>query len=236
MKIKSRKQREKLYNEEYGNISLDKYERLEEALGDNFNEDILQSALDRIKDAKKKIEYYMINFTFYEVPIQTHRPRVNYKNHMMHVPNAKDNWNAIEKLIKGIKKDISLVSTPMRIIMKAYYPMPKNIKPIEIILYETEHDYAIGKPDFDNVLKAYCDMIQQHIILDDDIVSSVSFDKYYSLKPRVELSIIYTNGYASEYTYKTIKNRKSYKKLSDHIESELLVIPYKKSKKKVKKS
>ena len=68
--------------------------------------------------------------------------------------------------------------------------------------------------------------------MDDDIVSSASFDKYYSLKPRVELNIIYTNGYASEYTYKTIKGRKTFKKLEDFIDVDLLVTPYKKSKKK----
>ena len=69
----------------------------------------------------------------------------------------------------------------MRISLKAYYPIPNNIKPIEIVLYETEHDYAIGKPDFDNVLKAYSDMLLKNIILDDDIVSSSTFDKYFSL-------------------------------------------------------
>lgn len=232
MKIKSRKEKEKEYKKIYGNISNDIYERLREELGEDFNEDLLQNALIRIKETKKNIKYYMVRFTFYEEPIQTHRPRVNYHTRAMHVPNAKENHEAIGKFIKNLKKDINIISTPMKVCLKAYLPMPKNIKPIDMLLYETEHDYAIGKPDFDNILKAYCDMIQEYIILDDDIVSSSEFNKYFSLKPRVELSIIYTNGYASEYTYKTIKNRKSYKKLSDHIDSELIVTPYKKHKKK----
>ena len=90
MKIKTRKQREKIYNELYGNISTDSYTRLKNYLGEDFNEDLLQASLERINQAKKELKYYMINFTFYEEPIQTHRPRVNYHNHMMHVPNAKD--------------------------------------------------------------------------------------------------------------------------------------------------
>lgn len=232
MKIKTRKEREKEYKKLYGNISDDIYKRLKDKLGEDFNEDLLQDALKRIKEAHENIEYHMIKFTFYEEPIQTHRPRVNYHTRAMHVPNAKENHEAIKKFVKNLKEDISVISTPMKICLTAYLPMPNNLKPIEVLLYETEHDYAIGKPDFDNILKAYCDMIQEHIILDDDIVSSSSFDKYFSLKPRVELSIIYTNGYASEYTYKTIKNRKSFKKLPNHIDSELLVIPYKKRKKK----
>lgn len=232
MKIKTRKEREKLYNETYGNVSNDIYDRLKNELGDDFNEDLLISALDRIKEAKKNIEYHMIRFTFYEEPIQSHRPRVNYHTRAMHVPNAKENSVAISKFISKLKEDINIVATPMKIILKAYYPMPKNIKKLDMLLYELEHDYAIGKPDFDNVLKAYCDMLLNNIILDDDIVSSCTFDKYFSLKPRVELSIIYTNGYASEYTYKTIKGRKTFKKLEDFIDVDLLVTPYKKSKKK----
>ena len=232
MKIKSRKEREKIYSELYGNVSTDIYERLKNSLGEDFNEDLLQAALSRIKDIQKKLEYHMIRFTFYEEPVQAHRPRVNYSRHMMHVPNAKDNSNAVKKLIKDIKKELSIIAVPMKVILKAYYPMPKHIKALDVLLYELEHDYAIGKPDFDNVLKAYCDMMLNNIILDDDIVSSASFDKYYSLKPRVELNIIYTNGYASEYTYKSIKNRKSFERLKDYIDSELLVIPYKKPKKK----
>lgn len=232
MKIKSRKTREKEYNEKYGHISDDIYDRLKYDLGDEFNEELLSAALDRVKITRDKVKYYMIHFTFYEEPVQTHRPRVNYYTRNMHVPNAKDNNEAIKKFIKKLKKDINIVATPMKVILKAYYPMPTNIKPIEKVLYELEHDYAIGKPDFDNVLKAYCDMMLNNLIMDDDIVSSAEFNKYFSLKPRVELSIIYTNGYASEYAYKTIKNRKTFKKLQDQIDSELLVIPYKKSRKK----
>lgn len=234
MKIKSRKEREKEYKKIYGNISTDIYDRLVNELGEDFNEDLLQSALKRISESRETLEYHMIRFTFYEEPIQTHRPRVNYYTRNMHVPNAKENHDAIGKFIKKLKKDIQVISTPMKVCLTAYCPMPTTLKPIEILLYETEHDYAIGKPDFDNVLKAYCDMIQQHIILDDDIISSASFNKYYSLKPRVELSIIYTNGYVSEYTYNKIKSRKSYQQLSDHIKSELIVMPYKKQKKKKK--
>ena len=231
MKIKNRKTREKEYSKEYGNVSLDKYERLRNELGDKFNDKLLLKAKERINECHDNIKYYKIHFTFYEKPIQTHRPRSRF-NGGMYVPNAKENSEAIGKFIKKLKKDISIVSTPMKIILNAYYPMPKNIKPIEVVLYELEHDYAIGKPDFDNVLKAYCDMLQNHVILDDDIVSSCEFNKYFSLKPRVELTLIYTNGYASEYTYKTIKSRKTYNKLKNHIDSKLLVTPYKKQKRR----
>ena len=232
MKIKSRKEREKEYKKLYGDISIDKYKRLSDFLGDKFNEDLFKQAEYRINEVKKNIKYYELHFTFYEEPIQAHRPRVNFYTKSMHVPNAKDNAKAIEDFVKNLKEDISVISVPMKVILTAYLPMPNNINPLDVLLYETEHDYAIGKPDFDNILKAYCDMIQNYIILDDDIVVSSRFDKYYSLKPRVELSIIYPNGYASEYTYKTIKNRKAFQKIKNNTNVELLVLPYNKLKRK----
>lgn len=233
MKIKSRKMLEKEYNKVYGDISLDKYERLKDKLGEDFTEDLLHSALDRIKNTK--VDYHMIRFTFYEEPKQTHRPRANYYKKIMYVPNAKTNNNAIGTFIHDLKKDIQLVCMPIKISLKAYLPMPNKVNPLEMVLYETEHDYAIGKPDFDNILKAYCDMIQKHIILDDDIVSASTFEKFYSLKPRVELLIIYPTGYASEYAYKKITSRKSYKQLENKPDIDLLVSPYKKPIKNKKK-
>lgn len=223
MKIKSRKDREKEYSEKYGHVSDDVYERLKNHLGKKFTPELLTLAKERVNNIRKKVKYYTIRMVFYEKPVQTHRPRVNYKTKIMHVPNAKANHKAVEKFIASLKDDVNIISTPMKITLKAYYPMPTSVKPVELILYELEHDYAIGKPDFDNVLKSYCDMIQHTLILDDDLVSSAEFIKYFSLKPRVELLITYTNGYASKHTYKTIRSRKSYMELSEYIEDELLI-------------
>lgn len=231
-KIKTRKQREKEYKSKYLDVDNDIWMRLKNHLGDNLNEHLLLSAKDRIKESKK-IKYHKLNFTFYEEPVQSHRPRVNFYTRNMHVPNAKENSDAIEKLIKDIRHDIELISTPMKVILTAYYPMPNNINDLDLLMYELQHDYAIGKPDFDNILKAYCDMIQTHIILDDDLVCCCEFNKFFSLKPRVLMSIIYPDGFSSEYTYKKIKSRKSFKDNEDIIKSELVVKKYKK--KRVKK-
>lgn len=235
MKIKSRKKLEEEYNKKYGDVSLDVYERLKDKLGEDFNEDLLQSALNRINESKKKLKHHMIKMTFYEEPKQTHRPRVNYGTKIMYVPNAKANAKSVANFINDLKEDIDVICTPIKIELTAYLPMPTMAKPLDILLYELEFDYAIGKPDFDNILKAYCDMIQNSLILDDDIVASATFNKFYSLKPRVELNIIYANGYASEYAFNRIVSRKSYKDLNNKTDIRLLVEPYKKKPKKKKK-
>ena len=234
MKIKSRKQREKEYNSQYGNVSNDVYERLKFFLGDNFNETLLENANKRIKEAREKVKYNQIKITFYEEPYQSHRPRVNFHTRGLHVPLAKENLSFIKSFVDDLKEDIKLVSTPMRVDLVAYFPMPSNIKPVEVLLYETEHDMAIGKPDFDNILKAYVDMIRESIILDDDIVSESYFKKYYSLKPRVVLTITYTNGFVSEHSYKKITTRKSFKDLEQYIDTQLIVTPISKKNKKKK--
>ena len=234
MKIKSRKQREKEYESNYGDISNDVYERLQYFLGDKFDEILLENAQKRIHEVKKKIKYNQIKITFYEEPIGSHRPRVNYHTRGLHVPMAKENLIYMQNFVNTLKEEIKLISTPMRVDLIAYFPMPNNLKPMEVLLYETEHDMAIGKPDFDNVLKAYVDMIRESIILDDDIVSESYFKKYYSLKPRVVLTLTYTNGFVSEHTYKKITTRKSFKDLEEHIDTQLIVTPISKQKKGVK--
>lgn len=228
MKIQTRREREKKYKSLYGNISNDKITRLKNFLGNKFNIKLFTSVFERMDDAARNLKYYKIKIIFYEEPIQSHRPRTKGKNGMgMYVPNAKSNHDAIKEFVSKLNDNINIIATPMKIILNAYYPMPKKLNPLEVLMYELEHDYAIGKPDFDNVLKAYSDMLLKTIILDDDLVSSCSFNKYFSLKPRVELEIIYTNGFVSEYAYKTIKSRKSFQELKDNIDIKLLVTPYK---------
>lgn len=226
MKIKTRKQREKDYIDKYGDISDDKFTRLQEFIGDKFNEKLFQMVNHRIKEIKKNIKYKSIKFTFYELPVESHRPRVSGTFGGLYVPNAKQNWNAMNDFIKDLKIDLKKISTPIKISLKAFYKMPSNINPVDIVIYETEHDYGLGKPDFDNVLKAYSDMIIGNLILDDDLVVSAEFNKYFSLKPRVEMIITYANGCATDYVYKAITSRKSFKDIEKHTSIKLLVTPY----------
>ena len=116
MKIRTRKEREKEYESLYGDISNDKFQRLKNELGDKFNEELLLDALSRVEEVQSKIKYHMIHFTFYEEPIQSHRPRMHGKFKGMYVPNAKANSEAIGKFVKNLKDDISIVATPMKII------------------------------------------------------------------------------------------------------------------------
>ena len=229
MRIKSRKQREKEYLAEYGDISIDLYERIKNRLNGRLTKSLVDSLKNRLQDVNDNIKYNELRFIFYEKPIQAHRPRINYSSHIMYSPNAKENSKAIESFVESLKNSFSVIAVPMKIKLNAYYPMPKNINDLEFLIYELGLDYAIGKPDFDNVLKAYCDMLLRTVILDDDLIASAEFNKYFSIKPRVELSILYTNGYTSEYAYKTITKRKLFLELFNNTDCKLLVKKYKRN-------
>lgn len=222
-KIKTRKQRNLEYGEKFSQVSNDTWERLSDYLGDFLNEKTLQASIDRKKYIKEHMTYSEINIVFFEEPIQTHRGRYNSFTKSIHSPNAKDNFKAVEALVKDVKDQLKIVCTPMHVSLTAYHRMPEGLHPVEVILFETCQDFAACDPDFDNILKAYCDMVQTNIILNDDLVCSSTFEKYYSLKPRVELVIKYPDKFASKYTYNRIISRKSFKELSDRITAELIL-------------
>ena len=181
MRIKSRKQREKEYLAEYGDISIDLYDRIKNRLNGRLTQSLVDSLKNRLQDVNDNIKYNELRFIFYEKPVQAHRPRINYSSHIMYSPNAKENSKAIESFVESLKNSFSVIAVPMKIKLNAYYPMPKNINDLEFLIYELGLDYAIGKPDFDNVLKAYCDMLLRTIILDDDLIASAEFNKYFQL-------------------------------------------------------
>lgn len=65
------------------------------------------------------------------------------------------------------------------------------MKKMEMLLAEVGLIRPISKPDFDNLIKTYTDMIQGTMLLDDSLVIEGVSRKFYSSKPRVEISISY---------------------------------------------
>ena len=62
----------------------------------------------------------------------------------------------------------------------------------------------ISKPDFDNLVKPYLDAIQDYLIGNDSSVFDARISKYYSIKPRIELSVWYRDTVESKYNEKKI--------------------------------
>jgi len=82
------------------------------------------------------------------------------------------------------------------------------MKPAEQILAECGFIRPISKPDFDNLVKTYTDMIQDVLLLDDSLIIEGSSSKYYSWKPRIEFTIEYMVEHDSIYNKNKINKKK----------------------------
>lgn len=224
MKIKSRKQKIDEYNIKYPNryydpeISLRNY-----FLSRRWNFD---KALKKAKKKADNIEinrkYESIRVVMYEQPVKTDRPRA-FNSHI-YSPNAAANHSYFEKAVKGICKDIKLINTPAEIIINAYIEMPSRVPPDEVILFEGKALDIIDMPDYDNIGKAYTDMLKNVLIIDDDIFHRGEINKFYSVVPRVEIIIRYQKSHDSDYVFKKIKSRKSVKAAIESGQLELMRI------------
>ena len=213
MKIKSRKQLIKSYNESYPNRTDD----IEYHLRLYFQErnwDIEKASVKakrKLEKIMEEREYQTIHITMYEYPMKTDRPRV-FRNHM-YSPNAADNHKYFEKAFKSIIKNFNLINTPATILIEAYMEMPKQIKPDGVILFEGKVLDVVDTPDYDNIGKCYTDILKNTLVTDDDLFHEGTIKKYYSVLPRVEITIRYLMSHESEYIYKKIKSRKTIKEL-----------------------
>ena len=79
----------------------------------------------------------------------------------------------------------------------------------------------LTKPDWDNLGKTYSDMIQNTIIMDDSLIIEGTVRKFYSSKPRIELTIEYADRYDSKYNMKNITKRKQYLDNIDKINKDM---------------
>ena len=195
---------EKEYDELYGNIPSDYEGRLEFLLNTmnlkKFTEPVYQY-MKKIRDIKWKD----ISYTIYLLPKATPRPRSG-KNGIFYVKGAKDNKKFFQNYL--IDQEIELIKTPCKFKCTCYFPIPNSMNNIEKIAAEMGLIRPISKPDWDNVAKAYCDMIQNLLIYDDSLIVEGTSKKFYSIKPRIEITLSYMEDFDSQFNKKKILNKK----------------------------
>lgn len=213
MKITTRKELLSRYHDNYPELIFDPEERVREYFkSNNMNlEKAINKATKKLNDIVQYREYKTVKITMCEYPMKTDRPRT-FRGHTFS-PNASANNDYFRKAIKQICKSVNLINTPATIIIDAYMEMPKQVPADEIILYEAKVLEVVDTPDYDNIGKCYTDILKNTLIVDDDIFHSGTINKYYSLLPRVELTITYQTTHDSDYVFKKLKTRKSIKEL-----------------------
>lgn len=197
---------EKDYDELYGDIPSDYEGRLDYLLTNvvrpNKFKETVYSYIKRISSIKWKT----ISYTIYLLPKATPRPRCG-QNGIFYVKGANDNKKLFKEYMKNIDTQ-ELIYTPTKFNCVCYFPIPKSMKGVEKVIAELGFIRPISKPDWDNVGKTYCDMIQDLLIYDDSLIIEGTTKKFYSVKPRIEITISYMKDFDSEFNRNKIFKKK----------------------------
>lgn len=191
------------YNALYGDIPTSSEERIKLLYKEcKFPKKIKKEVQRRIHDIEK-IGWEDVTYTMYILPKATPRPRSTSKRKFFYVKGAADNKKYFKKRI--MQEDWDIIMTPCFFTCKSYFPIPKNMSKVDKILAEMGYVNDVSMPDFDNLAKTYSDMIKGILLFDDRLIIKGGSEKYYSTKPRVEVSISYMKEFDSEYNRKKIE-------------------------------
>lgn len=199
------------YDKNYGIISTDMLDRLYELL-DEMN----GKSIEKFKNNIQKnldTKWNVIKFIFYFLPKATPRARFTKFGGHFYVSDAQNNQKLMLDFCKNNLKDFPIITTACKFYCDVYFSTPKGMTNEEKLRAELKYIRHLSKPDWDNIGKTYSDMIQNTIIMDDSLIIEGSVSKYYSIKPRIEITIEYADRYDSKYNEKSVTKRKQYNKI-----------------------
>lgn len=213
------------YNEDFGNIPIDYNKRLEYMYDlYSMNEKKCNDIINKRNCMMSNLKFNTIKLVLFELPQGAKRPRtriVNRKNfgncaltnpNFVHIysPGAKEDNVYMRRMFnKEINQLEQLLYTPINVVYKTFFKTPKNYSISDKFLSEIGLIRPIVKPDWDNIGKKYSDMSNGNIWLDDSLVISGVVDKYYSILPRIEITIEYLNMLYNKSQYNTTIKRKN---------------------------
>ena len=223
--MKNRKQKFLEYEEKYHHIPKTNKERLswlydELKLSIDDGIDIINKRDSMLNSLSYRNE---IKIVLYEEPEGSPRPRFrlvnryNFSNlalensnfvHVYSITGKEDNVYMKRLLNTQEFSDIQgLIYTPCDIEYCVYLKTPTAFNRIDTYLAELGLIRPITKPDWDNIGKKYSDMYNGNVWLDDTLVIDATVRKYYSVLPRVEITLKYLNMLYNKYQFNSIKNK-----------------------------
>lgn len=208
-----------LYQDEYGKVSNDHLERIYNFL-DNVNDKQLVGIRNDIEN-NLSTKWKSISFIFYFIPKATPRARLSGFGKHFYVADAMNNRKLMEKFVKQELSDFKVITTACKFYCDCYFPIPKSMNKSEKLRAELKLVNNLTKPDWDNLGKTYSDMIQNTIIMDDSLIIEGCVRKFYSSKPRIEITIEYADRYDSKYNMKNITRRKQYLDNIDKVDKDI---------------
>lgn len=227
MRYKSRKKKQSEYDIKYSNIPKSYNERLE-WMYNNFNisDKKAESILRTRESMINSLRYKTISFVLYEIPAGKERPRFRTVSKKDIINNAIKNPSFVHVYSLSASEDKTymrrlinnnelieldqLLCTPVYAVFNAYFPIPKSYSQEQIFLSEMGLIRPLSKPDFDNIEKKYADMFNNTIWLDDMLVTDSEVHKFYSILPRIEITLHVLNMVYNKRQYDMMINRKDF--------------------------
>lgn len=224
--MKSKKEKLLEYEDKYGHIPKDYMDRLnwlyeKLKIDDKKSDEILMARRAFINSTY----YVSLRMVFYEIPEYTPRPRARLvtKANIINEVTGGHGFIQVYSITGRQNKEFmkmytrqnihelnQLLCTPCDIEYNVYFPTPNYYNKTQIFLAEIGLDRPMIKPDFDNTEKSYADAFTGNIWIDDIVVVDATFHKWYSVLPRVEIDLKYSNQLCNLHQYKAMINRKDF--------------------------
>ena len=130
-----------------------------------------------------------ITFVIPGCPVGKGRARFARRGKFMasYTPEKTVNYEALVKMCCSEVFKGEPLQGPVRLSIRAYFPIPKSMKKALRMSAESERLPVTKKPDADNVAKICSDAMNGIAFVDDAQVSDLNCIKRYSLNPRVEV-------------------------------------------------
>lgn len=138
-----------------------------------------------------------VNFEIPGNPVAKGRPRFTRVGTFVktYTPQDTMNYEGLVKTAYGFKFGSQPHYGPISMLIKAFFAPPKSMRKRDLLLIEQD-DRAIPvlkKPDVDNLFKIVSDALNGMAYKDDSQVFDGRTIKYYSMRPRVEVTITFHN-------------------------------------------
>lgn len=206
----SQKERAKEYHLAYDHIPKDYMERLAYLYQEcKFTKEDMNYLFEKV-DELCNVEWNWVKYIFYMDPSSAPRPKLNPNTFTFYVSGAKFNKQIFDEF-KEKHSDMEIViSTPCHLETKTYFKTPRSMSIREKMAAELELLNHVNAPDWDNLGKSYCDMVQETLVSNDSIVSRGEVQKFYSILPRIEVIVHFMKKYDCKYNKRVIESRKSF--------------------------
>ena len=150
--------------------------------------DIIESEYEKYMDLDS---YQKIEFTYYGTPKAQARARITSNFTHFFDPDKSFKQFVNEQVRFAIGNDFKPISKEIYFTARFYRPTPKKLRKKDIVLAELGIIRPTTKPDLDNYEKLFYDALNGFLYTDDGVIIHGNHSKFFSCKPRVEVTILY---------------------------------------------